>query len=44
MDKITSLSVASINNYFHTLSVLGYKNYNSVNKLLVLLFIEELLT
>lgn len=44
MDKLTSLSVDSLNRYFHTLSVLGYKNYNSVYRLLILLFIEELLT
>lgn len=44
MDRLTLLSVDSINKYFHTLSVLGYKNYDSVYKLLALLFIEELLT
>lgn len=44
MDKITTLSVEAISRYFHTLSVLGYKNYDSVYKLLSLLFVEELLT
>ena len=44
MDKLTSLSINYLDTYFHTLSVLGYKDYNSVYKLLILLFIEELLT
>ena len=44
MNKISTLSIASINKYFHTLSVLGYKDYDSVYKLLALLFIEEILT
>ncbi|MEE1476291.1 hypothetical protein [Fusobacterium sp.] len=44
MDKITTLSVEAISRYFHTLSVLGYKDYDSVYKLLSLLFVEELLT
>lgn len=41
MDKITKLSYDGINNYFNTLATLGYKNYEEVSKLLVLLFIEE---
>ena len=43
MDNITSLLINSINKYFHTLSVFGYKDYDSVNKLILLSFIEELL-
>lgn len=33
----------SLNIYFKTLSVLGYMNYNNVNKLIVLIFIQEML-
>ena len=44
MDNITDLLLKSINRYYHTLSVLGYKNYCDVYKLIAFLFIEELLT
>lgn len=43
MDKLTNLSFIGLQNYFHTLSVFGYKNYREVNKLIALLIIEELL-
>lgn len=33
----------SIEKYFNTLSTTGYKSYSEVNKLLVMIFIEELL-
>lgn len=44
MDNITNVTSDALKNYFNTLSKLGYKNYNDVSKLIVLLFIEELLT
>lgn len=34
---------SALNRYFSTLSHTGYKSYSEVNKLLVLIFIEELL-
>lgn len=43
MDKLTNITTEALNRYFHTLSVLGYKNYKSVYKLLFLIFVEELL-
>lgn len=43
MDKLTELGFTGLKNYFHSLSVFGYKSYKEVEKLLVLLFIEELL-
>nr|DAG91959.1 MAG TPA: hypothetical protein [Crassvirales sp.] len=44
MDDITNIAEEALKRYFNALSKLGYKNYNDVSKLLVLLFIEELLT
>lgn len=44
MDNITNIAEESLIRYFNALSKLGYKNYDDVYKLLVLLFIEELLT
>lgn len=44
MDNITSISFEAFTRYFNILSKLGYKSYNDVNKLLVISFIEELLT
>lgn len=44
MDRLTDLADVSIGNYFKTLSTFGYKGYREVDKLLVLLYIEELLT
>jgi hypothetical protein len=43
MKELIRISNTAIDRYFNTLQKLGYKNYESVNKLLVLLFIEELL-
>ena len=43
MDKLTELGFTGLQNYFHALSVFGYKSYKEVGKLVVLLFIEELL-
>lgn len=44
MDDITNIAEEALKRYFNALSKLGYKNYDDVSKLLVLLFIEELLT
>lgn len=45
MEKIISKhSLNSLSSYFNSLSKLGYKSYMEVNKLLVLLFIEEILS
>lgn len=41
---ITNDAYESVTHYFNILKKLGYKSYNEVNKLLVLIFIEELLT
>lgn len=43
MDKVLNLSEEAINRYFTTLSQFGYKNYTSVDQILALFFIEELL-
>lgn len=43
MDEITRLSLKSVQRYFDVLSKLGYINSPSTDKLLALLFIEELL-
>lgn len=44
MDNVTNIANEALRRYFNALSKLGYKDYNDVAKLLVLLFIEELLT
>lgn len=41
--ELTNEAYNSINNYFSVLSHTGYKPYNEVEKLLVFLFIEEML-
>jgi hypothetical protein len=43
MEQVTKISEKAVGKYFNILSKSGYKKYNDVNKLLVLLFIEELL-
>ena len=43
MDGLDNMAYTGVSNYFKTLSTFGYKEYKEVNKLLVLLFIEELL-
>lgn len=43
MEGLNNLTYNGINTYFNTLSVLGYKKYSDVNRLLVLLFINDLL-
>ena len=44
VDVLTNISFEAIYRYFHTLSVLGYKSYEDVYKLILLLYLEELLT
>lgn len=44
MDNVTNIANEALRRYFNALSKLGYKDYNDVAKLLVFLFIEELLT
>lgn len=44
MDNVTNIANEALRRYFNALSKLGYKDYDDVSKLLVLLFIEELLT
>ena len=44
MDAITNISFEALQRYFHSLSVLGYRSYIDVNKMLFLLYIEEILT
>ena len=43
MDGLDNMAYTGVSNYFKALSLFGYKEYKEVNKLLVLLFIEELL-
>lgn len=42
MEQVTNTSYEALTRYFHTLSVLGYKNYDEVTKMVVLLYIEEI--
>ena len=43
MDRLDNLAYTGVSNYFQALSTFGYKGYKEVNKLLVLLLIEDLL-
>lgn len=43
MDEITIISAEAIQKYFTSLSYFGYKKYSDVDRLLVLMFIEETL-
>lgn len=43
MDRLDNMAYIGVSNYFQALSVLGYKGHKEVNKLLILLFIEDLL-
>jgi hypothetical protein len=43
MEEVTNISYEAIRRYFTTLSSFGYKSYKEVDKLLVLLFIDDLL-
>lgn len=44
MDEVTKISSDAIQRYFTALSQFGYKKYSDVERLLVLLFIEETLS
>lgn len=44
MDNISKITEVALTKYFNELTVLGYKNYTDVNRLILLTFIEELLT
>lgn len=41
--EITELTVKGLNNYYDSLSILGYRPQSDTEKLLILSFIEELL-
>ena len=43
MDELTNISYEAVSNYFTLLSKVGYADSNKVNKLLLLLFLEEFL-
>lgn len=43
MDKLTTIVSEGLSRYYNTLSNTGYKSYKEVNKLILLIFIEELL-
>ena len=43
MDKMLEISEEAITRYFTTLSQFGYKKYSDVDKIIVLLFMEEML-
>lgn len=44
MDNITTISSEAFARYFNALSLLGYKSYSDVDKLLVLSVIEDILS
>ena len=44
MGAILKLAFEAIKRYFHSLSVFGYKKYSDVAKMLLLLYIEEILS
>lgn len=44
MGAILKLAFEAIKRYFHSLSVFGYKKYSDVDKMLLLLYIEEILS
>ena len=43
MEELTKLSEESIQRYFTSLSQFGYKSYTDVNRMIVLLFLEEMM-
>lgn len=43
MEELKNIAYIGICNYFQTLATFGYKSYSEVYKLIVLLFIEDLL-
>lgn len=44
MEEILKISEEALNRYFITLSQFGYRKYSDVDRLLVLLFLEETLS
>ena len=43
MEELTKLSAEAIQRYFTSLSQFGYKSYTDVNRMIVLLFLEEMM-
>lgn len=43
MEQVTSLSFEALKRYFNSLSKLGYRNDKEVIKLIILIYIEEVL-
>lgn len=43
METLDELAYTGLQNYFHAVSVFGYKSYKEVSKLLTLLFIDDVL-
>lgn len=43
MDRFDNLAYTGISNYFQSLQSLGYKDKKEINKLLFILFVEELI-
>ena len=44
MDDLIKVASESLDNYFDALSKYGYKSYDSVYRILALLFLEDLLS
>lgn len=44
MEEVTKISEEAIQRYFKVLSKFGYKKYSDVDRLIILLFIEETLS
>lgn len=44
MERVTKVTAEAVKRYFDSLFKFGYKKYGDVNRLLVLSFLEELLT
>ena len=44
MEEITNTAIEALRRYYDSLSKFGYKKYNDVEKIIVLLFLEELLS
>lgn len=42
-DKLTKVAGDSITRYYNTLATLGYKSYDEVERMVVLLFLEEMM-
>lgn len=44
MERVINMAAESVRRYFDSLFKFGYKNYNDVDRLLVLTYLEELLS